>query len=251
MALMADAPIPDQGPPRMWARIGVGRTPASAGIEAWMVALRIGANGLVAAPRRSETGELVVGQARGRLGRRSLFLPLEALWEALAEMAIPTGPGADARPAGAPEMALDLSGIDAPTVAELDRELVQARVRGFSGRIWLVGQDAQLLVELGSSSGRRGSIGTLHITDPRSSNKGAEAHAAWLRQVGIDGVLAPEEHTSAGLVALMHRFRRLLVADGADFRRTARRALGHGVDGVVGTDAEALHDGWQDLSEGR
>ena len=250
MASMPNAAIPDQGPPRLWARIGVGRTPASAGVEAWMVALRIGANGLVAAPRRSETGELVVGQARGRLGRRSLLLPLGALWEALAQTAIPNGPGAGAGPAGAPEMALDLSGVDAPTVAELDRELVQARARGFSGQIWLVGPEAPLLVQLGSLTGRRGSIGTLHVTDPRSSNKGAEAHAAWLRQVGIDGVLAPEEHTSAGLVALMHRFRRLLVADGADFRRTARRALGHGVDGVVGSDAEALHDGWQDLCEG-
>ena len=233
----------------MWARIGVGRTPASAGIDAWMVALRIGANGLVAAPRRSETGELVVGRAGGRLGRRPLLLPLEALWEARAETAMPTGPGADAGPSAAPEIALDLSGIDAPTVAEIDEELVQARVRGFSGRIWLLAPEAPLLVELGSSTARRGSIGTLHITDPRSSSKGAEAHAAWLRQVGIDGVLAPEEHTSAGLVALMHRFRRLVVADGADFRRTARRALGHGVDGVVGADAEALHDGWQDLSE--
>ena len=112
--------------------------------------------------------------------------------------------------------------------------LEQARVRGFRGRIWLISGDEELLVGVRSSAGHVGSPGTLHMTDPRSSNKGAEAHAAWLRQVGIDGVVAPEEHTSAGLVALMHRFRRLLVAEGADYRRTARRALGHGADGVIG-----------------
>jgi hypothetical protein len=240
MGAMADISNPDEGLPRIWARIGAGRTPASAGIEAWMVALRIGANGLVVAPRRSETGDLVLGHARrGRLGRRSLLVPLDALWEAVAATA----------PAVSPDVALDLSGIEAPTGADVDQALEQARIRGFAGRTWLMSGDEALLVELASSPGRLGPMGTLHITDPRASNKGDEAHAAWLRQAGIDGVLAPEEHISAGLVALMHRFGRLLVADGADYRRTARRAFGHGVDGVVGSDAEALHDGWRDLSE--
>jgi len=78
--------------------------------------------------------------------------------------------------------------------------------------------------------------------DPESEGSGPEAHAAHLRRLSIDGVLINEERATAGMVALMHRFGRLVVAVGANYRRTAGRALSNGADGVCGTDAEALAD---------
>lgn len=177
----------------------------------------------------------MVGGSTRFMRRRTLSVPLSELW-----------PGFVA----AEDVAIDLTRTDDPNAAEVARCVEQARDRGYRGRVSVMSPEEQLLGELSASSLTvLEGVGTLHLSDPRSTEKGAEAHAAALREVGIDGVVAPEDHASAGLVALMHRFGRIVLAQGTDFRRTARRALAIGVDGIIGADAEALHDAWRDRSE--
>lgn len=232
MAVMASDANQGHAPHR-WARVGETRTARAAGIDAWTVALRLGADGLVVAPWISENGDLTVGKRPGRLSRGSLTIGLVDFWEHVTLAA---------------NVVLDVTNAADVTAADIATILEQARVRGCRGRLWVIGPEAQVLADLAAeSAGGDEPAKSLHLTDPRSTTRGAEAHAAWLREAGIAGVMVPEAHTSGGLVALMHRFGRIVVADRADFRRTARRSLEIGVDGVCGADPEALHDAFDEV----
>ena len=220
--------------PRLWARVGASRTPVAAGVEAWTVALRLGATGLVLTPHEAAGGDLEIGRASGRFGRKSFAMKLHDIWQELD---------------GDADVVVDLADLPGFATAEVLRMLEQARVRGFAGPLVVMAPSPDLLAEVSREVG--GAARMLHSVEPRSVEGGAEAHAAALRSGGIDGVSVPEEQVSAGLVALMRRFGRLVIADSADYRRTVARALGNGVDGVCGSDPEALHDAWAEAGGGR
>ncbi len=205
-------------PPMLFARVGDAGLAEGDSLDTWTVAARLGADGLLAVLNPGDKGDWVVGRARGRLRGRSATVPLQALWEAVGATSL--------------DLALEVPDADAGAVV-----LEQAAARGLSGRLWACSADLETLGGLVAAGVR-----CLHSCDPESEGSGPEAHAAHLRRLGIDGALINEERATAGMVALMHRFGRLVVAVGANYRRTAGRALSNGADGVCGTDAEALAD---------
>ena len=124
--------------------------------------------------------------------------------------------------------------------AALGRDVAtEARRLGEIERLWICSPSLPTLVELRAETA---AARLLHRCSPAGADGGAERHAARLRAEGVDGALVAEAEVSAGLVALLHRLGRLVVAEGANHPRTAARGLAHGVDGIVGTDVEALVD---------
>jgi hypothetical protein len=138
-----------------------------------------------------------------------------------------------------------LDGIDGRTglavvPSDTDNALgvvAQARRLGMLERLWVTSADLALLeVVRGDSPATR----LLHICDPAVQPQGAERHAASLRECQIQGVMVPPERAGAGLVALMHRFGRMVGVEGAQYPRMVHAARAAGVDIVCGPSAEAL-----------
>lgn len=118
--------------------------------------------------------------------------------------------------------------------------IAEGRRLGALERLWLISPDLAVLDEV-----RRGSPACrlLHTCDPTTQPGGAERHAALLRESGIQGVMVPTDRVAAGLVALMHRFGRIVAADGAEHVRMVRAAVAAGADVVSGPAAAVLTEG--------
>ena len=118
-----------------------------------------------------------------------------------------------------------------------ERLLSEARAAGRLDALWIVAGELDLLSDL------RGQSEMVHLIlscAPASISGGAERLAAHLRTLDITGCLVPEADLTAGAVALMHRFTRVAIADGAEYERTVVRALHNGADGVVSPNLNAL-----------
>lgn len=206
-------------PPVLLAHRGASRHAEPDSLEAHRLALRLGASGLLTTVRSGQDGPVLGAEPR-RLRRRaaSQAVTLRELYDSLGR--------------GRVEVALRVP--DVPTGRAVASE---ARRLGEIERLWICSTELSVLVELRADTA---AARLLHHCTPASAEGGAERHASRLRSSGIDGILVAESEVSAGLVALMHRFGRLVVAEGADHERTAVRGLGNGVDGVVGNDVEAL-----------
>jgi len=206
-------------PPVLFAHRGAARHAEPDTAAAHRLAVRLGAAGVLSSVVRGPDGDLHLEVPR-RLLRRAPVTKLSEVYDAVGGDGI--------------QVALIVRDDDVATDV-----LDEARRRGEVDRLWLVSEDDDLL---GGLRQQTPATRLLHRCVPTDLEGGAERHANKLRTSGIDGVLVPEDRVMAGLVALMHRFTRLVVAEGADFSRTAVRGLGNGVDGIAGADVEALRD---------
>jgi hypothetical protein len=125
--------------------------------------------------------------------------------------------------------------IGEPSAAEA--LLSEARELARMDNLWLIADDLDLLAGIRESTA---ATRLILRCQPTEYSGGPERLASDLRELSVDGALMPEIDLTAGSVALFHRFTRLLLADGADYERTVRRALERGVDGVVGADPAAF-----------
>lgn len=117
--------------------------------------------------------------------------------------------------------------------------VAEARRLGMLERLWVTSTDLAVLeVVRGDSPATR----LLHTCDPAVQPRGAERHAAVLREREIQGVMVPTDRVGAGLVALMHRFGRIVGTEGAEYARMVRAALVAGVDIVCGPSAVVLRE---------
>ncbi len=135
---------------------------------------------------------------------------------------------------GAVPMQLAFVVTELPTADSL---LAEARELGRMDSLWLMAENLDLLVDVRRSTAAARLILRCR---PAEYTGGPERLASDLRELSVDGALMPEIDLTAGSVALFHRFGRLLLADGADYERTVRRALQRGADGMVGADPEAF-----------
>lgn len=118
--------------------------------------------------------------------------------------------------------------------------VAEARRRGMLERLWVTSADLAVLDAVREDSP---ATRLLHACDPTDQPRGAERHAAVLREHEIQGVMVPADRVGAGLVALMHRFGRTIGADGTEYVRMVRAALASGVDIVCGPSAAVLREG--------
>lgn len=117
--------------------------------------------------------------------------------------------------------------------------VAEARRLGMLERLWVTSDDLAVLdVVRADSPATR----LLHTCDPTHQPKGAERHAAALREIGVQGVMVPTDRVGAGLVALMHRFGRIVGTERAEHDRMVRAALVAGIDIVCGPSARVLRE---------
>ncbi|NLA36803.1 MAG: hypothetical protein GX868_14125 [Actinobacteria bacterium] len=112
-------------------------------------------------------------------------------------------------------------------------------------RLWLASSD---LDDLAAWRQRSSLVRLVHEAPIATIDGGAERHAATLRSLKIDAVLAPRTHWNGGRTALYHRFRRRCFGNEAVHERMAVTLLHIGLDGVSSGYPDRLVDAVNEVS---
>ncbi len=129
--------------------------------------------------------------------------------------------------------------VAAPDVDSALAVVKDARRAGMLEHLWVTSTDLGVLEVVRSDSP---ATRLLHVCDPVKEPRGAERHAATLREARIEGVMVRHDIAGSGLVALMHRFGCILGAHGAEYPRMVRSCLAAGADLVCSPSARAFED---------
>jgi glycerophosphoryl diester phosphodiesterase len=226
-------------PPIMFAHRGARAHAPENTIEAFELALRLGATGLesdvwVTADDEvvlDHDGEIRQGRFRktpiGRLRRRDLPEHIPTLPELLA--ACGTGH----------HLALDLKDdASGPAVVDVVRRLAPDLLP----RLWLCHPDLDRVASLRSLDDR---IRLVDSTRLHKIAEGPERRAARLADLGVDGINMRNRDWNGGLVALFHRFERTAFSWDLQFDHHLRPALRMGVDGVFSDYVDRMHEAFR------
>lgn len=202
-------------------------------IDAFRLALRLGATGLESDVWLTADGEAVLdhdGVVGSLLRRRSISsldrsdLPahiptLQELYETC---------GTD----------FELS-LDVKDPAAFERTLEVARSGGdrVVRRLWLCHHDWELVAEWRAHDE---AVRLVDSTAVKRMSEGPERRAANLARVGIDTVNLHHSDLSPGLVALFHRFDRYVFSWDAQYERVIDGLMSMGVDGVYSDHVDRL-----------
>lgn len=211
-------------------------------MEAFSLALRLGATGLESDVWRTADGALVLdhdGQLRRRLRRipygelRRDELPdhVPDLGDLLEMCQAQTGP--------AIHLSLDLKG---PGAGDGVVTLLTQQHRDIIDRVWLCSPDIDELIALRQ---RSDSVRLIHSTRVERLAGRIEAWAAHLAHHGIDGINFHHTDWNGGLVALFHRFDLVTFGWDAQFERTLRALLRMGIDGVYSDWVDRMVDAYR------
>jgi glycerophosphoryl diester phosphodiesterase len=204
-------------------------------LEAFNLALRLGATGLESDVWLTADGVAVLdhdGEVGGRLRKRPISsversdLPehipsLEELYEAV-------GPS------------VDLS-LDVKDAAAFDQVVAVARSAGPAAlpHLWLCHWDWKLLATWRSQCDEVRLVDSTRLGRMRD---GPERRAAQLRDAGIDAVNLHHSEWTGGLTTLFHRFERLAFGWDGQFDRTLAAILDMGIDAVYSDHVDRMVD---------
>ena len=232
--------MPPRLPPLRQPAIGFAHRGASAHapdntLEAFTLALRLGATGLEADVWLSADGKAVLdhdGVVGGRLRRR----PISSVARAELPDHIPSLADLYATCGTDFELSLDLG--DAAAAAEV---IALARDVDAEERLWLCSSDWRMLASCRALSSRVRLVASDRL---RNLNEGLERRAAEVSEAGLDAVSLHHSDWTGGLIAMAHRFELLAFAWDAQFERMLEAVLDAGIDGVycddVGTMMEVI-----------
>lgn len=194
-------------------------------IDAFQLALRLGATGLESDVWLTADGVPVLdhdGVVGGRMRRRSIAsIPraeLPSYVPTLAELYAACGTGF--------ELSLDVKDADAaPAVIDVARSAGGDAL----GKLWLCHHEWEQV-----AAWRRLSddVRLVDSTRLRRIKEGPERRAATLADLGVDAVNMHSTDWTGGLTTLFHRFERLCFAWDAQFPRVLAAMLGMGMDAV-------------------
>ncbi len=208
-------------------------------LEAFRLAVRLGATGLESDVWRTADGDAVLDHdgVVGTMFRR----------RRLAEVATADLPGHIPSLAALYEacgvdhdVSLDVKDADA-----IDAVLDAARAAGALGRLWLCHPDLEVLA---SWRERSGPARLVHSTRTPAMQRGPEQHAARLRELGVDAVNLHQSEWTAGTVALYHRFGRYCLGWDAQQPRVITSLLDMGMDGIFSDHVDRMVDGAAELA---
>ena len=209
-------------------------------LEAFRLALRLGATGLESDVWLTADGVAVLDHD-GRVGPRWRRRAVSAVNRAALPASVPTLEELYAACGTAFELSLDVRDPDA---ADVVVAVADAATGGAAERLWLCHPDWERLVEW------RERWPDLHLVDStrlRLMRQGPERRAAQLAAADIDAVNLHHTDWTGGLTTLFHRFGRLAFAWDAQHERVLRDLVGMGVDGLysdhVDRMVEAIGDG--------
>ena len=200
-------------------------------LEAFQLALRLGATGLESDVWLTADGVAVLDhdglvgrgvrrQAIGTVARRDLPAHIPALEDLYASC------GAE----------YELS-LDVKDVAAAGAVIDLARAAGAVGRLWLCHPDWQQVASWRSLSDE---VRLVESTRLRAMRPGPERRAAQLRAAGVDAVNLHHTDWSGGMTTLFHRFGRYAFAWDAQFERVLTALLGMGVDAVYSDHVDRM-----------
>jgi len=202
-------------------------------LEAFRLALRLGANGLESDAWLTADGEVVLdhdGQVGGPLRKRPISsLPrarLPAHVPALAELYDACGTDF--------ELSLD---VKDPAAAPAVVAVARAAGGQAEQRLWLCHHDWELVARWRELSD---AVNLVDSTRLKDLPQGPERRAAQLAGAGIQAVNLRQDEWSGGLVALFHRFDRYAFAWDAQHERIIRQLLDAGVDGIYSDHVDRL-----------
>lgn len=226
---------PARVPPIAFAHRGARAHAPENTIEAFQLALRLGATGLESDAWVTADGEVVLdhdGVVGGRLRRR----PIDSVTRADLPPHIPTlgelyeACGSDY------ELSLD---VKDPAAAAGIVDVARAAGDGAPGRLWLCHHDWELV-----ASWRRpfDDVRLVDSTRLHRMKQGTERRAAQLSNAGVDAVNLHRSDWSAGLAALFHRFDRLAFGWDCQLERHLAEALDLGLDAVYSDHVDRMLD---------
>jgi glycerophosphoryl diester phosphodiesterase len=222
-------------PPYTFAHRGARAHAPENTIEAFQLALRLGATGLESDVWITADGEAVLdhdGLAGGRLRRRPIRntarTDLPPHIPTLADMYQSCGTDV--------QVSLDVKDADA-----FDRVLEVARAAGpdAPGNLWLCHPQWRQLTEW------RAEAPDVHLVDSTRLDRireGPERRAATLAAAGIDAVNMHHLDWTGGLTTLFHRFEVLAFGWDAQAPRVIAELIDAGIDGVYGDHVDRLVD---------
>jgi glycerophosphoryl diester phosphodiesterase len=220
-------------PPIAFAHRGASSDAPPNTLEAFRLALRLGAPGLESDVWLTSDGIPVLdhdGRVRhglrqrpiASMARRELPAHIPALADLYAEC------GSDY------EFSLDLKDQRAA-----DATLAVARAAGAANRLWLCHPNREVLVGLRPDAG---DVHLVHSTRLRRMPHGPERLAAQLSDDGIEVVNLHRSDWTGGLTTLFHRFGRLTFGWDAQHERMILDLLDMGIDGVYSNHVDRLMD---------
>jgi len=211
-------------PPITFAHRGARADAPENTVEAFRLALTLGARGLESDARLSSDGQVVLvhGAVAQRGWRRKRVSQTTAA--ELAELAIPRLADLYSELGTDYELSLD---VYDPAAGEVVIEV--ARAAGALERLWLCSSKPELLVKLGEQAPEAHLV---HSVRRRKVEIPLERHAAHLAELGIGVVNMHRSDWTAGLVGLFHRFDVQAFGWDAQEVRHLRELLAMDVDAV-------------------
>ncbi len=204
-------------------------------LEAFALALRLGATGLESDVWLTADDRLVLDHD-GVVGSRWRRRRLREVAAAELPPHIPTLQDLVETCGTGHHLSLDVKDVDAgPRVVELIRSVDP----DWRQRVWLCSPDLALLERLRSLDD---AIRLVHSTKLERLERGAERHAARLAELRIDGINLHHSSWNGGLGALFHRFERTAFGWDMQFEHVLRPALRMGLDAVYSDHVDVMVD---------
>jgi glycerophosphoryl diester phosphodiesterase len=226
-------------PPIMFAHRGARAHAPENTIEAFELAVKLGATGLESDVWLTADDEVVLdhdGEVRrgvlrkvtiGRLRRDELPAHIPTLSELIAACGTDLHLSLDLKAPGAGEAVIDVLRRDAPDLLE---------------RTWLCHHEVEVLETLRPLDDR---VRLVDSTRLARITEGPERRAARLADVGIDGINLRHLDWNGGLVALFHRFERTAFAWDLQFEHHLRPAYRMGIDGVYSDHVDRMYESFR------
>lgn len=223
-------------PPIMFAHRGARAHARENTIEAFELALKLGASGVESDVWLTADDELVLdhdGEVRRGVFRKVPIIGLRrdelpehipTLSELIAACGTDLNLSLDLKAPGTGEAVIDLLRRDAP-------ELL--------GRTWLCHPEVAALAALRALDDR---VKLVDSTRLARIGEGTERRAARLADAGIDGINLRNLDWNGGLVALFHRFGRTAFSWDLQFEHHLRPAYRMGIDAVYSDHVDRMHD---------
>jgi glycerophosphoryl diester phosphodiesterase len=229
------ARLPSLRPPIGFAHRGARAHAPENTLEAFRLALRLGANGLESDVWLTADGEAVLdhdGIVRSRLRTRPIGdiarADLPAHIPTLAELYEECGTGF--------ELSLD---VKDETAAAKVLDVARAAGDGAVGRLWLCHHD---WARVATWRALDEDVKLVDSTSMRRVKEGGERRAASLRAAGIDAVNLHHTEWTGGLTTLFHRFGVLAFGWDAQFERVLTGLLAIGIDGLYSDHVDRMLD---------
>ncbi len=207
-------------------------------LEAFDLALRLGATGLETDAWLTRDGHVVLDHD-GVTGRRPVRKPIRMADRAALPHHIPTLDELYARVG--PDIPLSIDVKDPDTFSAT---VEIARRHGAHSQLWLCHPALELLRRWRAEDD---TVHLVHSTRANACERGLERHVAQLSDHAIDVLNMPHPDWTGGNVALAHRFGRFAFAWGAQLDRVIVSMLDMGMDGVFSDWSDRLADAFTRL----